>query len=276
MSNLAQRTRSAIRASAMGTVALAAALTPQALGAQARATIEHAVLGEPGQPTPEVSTNELRRILAERSATVFDARPNMEYAVSHIPGALNVAPKPGVPMSAYVSDVAEIGRKLGEDRQSPIVLYCNGPYCGKSKRLAEELLAAGYTNVRRYQLGIPVWRALGGVCQIEAEGLRHVLGLDRTTVAIDARERTEFEAGSIPEARNIPRSLVLEGKDVGEVRRAKDDGRLPMEDHNTRIVVVARDAAAARYVAEALAREAFHNVAYFAGAFDEARAAIRP
>jgi hypothetical protein len=68
-------------------------------------------------------------------------------------------------------------------------------------------------------------------------------------------------------AKNIPRSLVLEGKDVGEVKRAEDDGRLPMEDHNTRIVVLGTDAAAARYVAEALAREAFHNVSSFAGPF---------
>ena len=42
------------------------------------------------------------------------------------------------------------------------MLYCNGPYCGKSKRLSADLAAAGYTNVRRYQLGIPIWRALGG------------------------------------------------------------------------------------------------------------------
>ena len=41
-----------------------------------------------------------------------------------------------------------------------------------------------------------------------------------------------------------------------------------MEDHNTRIVVFGQDGAQAREVAEALAREAFHNVAYFAGTFD--------
>jgi hypothetical protein len=51
------------------------------------------------------------------------------------------------------------------------VLYCNGPFCGKSKRLSEELITAGYTNVRRYQLGIPVWRALFGVTEIEFAGL---------------------------------------------------------------------------------------------------------
>lgn len=252
----------------------AAMQEPAVLVAQSAAAIDHAVLAELGERAPEISTSELRGILAEQSATVIDARPFLEYAISHIPGALNVAPKLGVPMSLYVSDVAEIGRVLGDNWEAAIVLYCNGPYCGKSKRLAEELLAAGYVNVRRYQLGIPVWRALGGVCEIETEGIRHVFGLDRTAVLIDARERDEFEAGSIPGARNIPRSLVLDGKDVGEVRRARDDGRLPMEDHNARIIVVGQDSAAARYVAEALAREAFHNVSYFAGTFAEGQAAV--
>lgn len=244
------------------------------LEAQTAGAIRDAVLGEPGQPTPEISTNELARVLADGSATVLDARPYAEYAVGHIPGALNVAPKPGVPPSAYVSDVAEIGRLVRGDRAAPLVLYCNGPHCGKSKRLAAELVAAGYRNVRRYQLGIPVWRALGGVCQIEAAGLRYVLRHDRTAVVIDARPAASFAEGSLLGARNIPREQVLPGKDTGEVRGAKDDGRLPMEDHNTRIVVVGRDAREARYVAEALAREAFHNVSYFAGSFAEARRAL--
>ena len=61
---------------------------------------------------------------------------------------------------------------------------------------------------------------------------------------------------------------------MGEVKRAKDDGRLPMEDHNTRLILIGAEAAEARYVADALAREAFHNVAYFPGTFEEARAAL--
>ncbi len=47
-----------------------------------------------------------------------------------------------------------------------------------------------------------------------------------------------------------------------------------MEDHNTRIIVVGHNAAEARYVAEALTHEAFHNVAYFVGTFDEALAVL--
>jgi len=241
-------------------------------GIERAARIEDATLAETGEATAEVSTAELREILASRSATVFDARPHDEFAISHIPGAVNVAPKAGVPLSMYVSDVAEIGRAVG-GKDAAIVLYCNGGNCGKSKRLAAELVDAGYTNVRRYQLGIPTWRALGGVCAIEADAVRRVLADDRTAVVIDTREPGEFQRGSLPRARNVPRRLVLDGKDIGEVKRAKDDGRLPMDDHNTRIIVVGGSSADAGYVAEALAREAFHNVTYLAGPVDRLLAA---
>jgi rhodanese-related sulfurtransferase len=215
---------------------------------------------ESGQKTPEVSTSELRKILGEKSATVFDARPFMEYAVSHIPGAVNVSAKPGVPISMYVSDVAEVGRLVGNNKSAPIVLYCNGPFCGKSKRLSEELLAAGYTNVRRYQLGIPVWRALVAVTEIQLAGLLYVIKDDKTAVFFDARSPEEFKAGTIPGAKSLP---------LADVKKAKDDGRLPMEDHNTRIIVFGRDGAQARAVTEAIAKEAFHNVSYFGGTFNE-------
>ena len=234
---------------------------PQAAtGALAQtASIFQATLSEPNQKTAEVSTDELRQILADQSAVVFDSRPHMEYAVSHIPGALNVSAKPGVPMSVYVSDVAEIQR-LVADPASPIVLYCNGPFCGKSKRLAEELLEAGFTNVRRYQLGAPTWRALVGVMEIELDGVRYVRDGDRTAVFVDARPPAAFQVGSLQGARNIP---------LEDVVKAKDDGRLPMEDHNTRIVVFGADAVQARAVTTELARNAFHNVAFYAGTLDD-------
>ena len=159
-------------------------------------------------------------------------------------------------MSLYVSDMAEIGRVLGERKDAAIVLYCNGPFCGKSKRLAEELTGAGYTNVRRYQLGAPVWRALVGVMQIEPDGIRYVRESDKTAVFFDARSAEEFKAGTISGARHLPKE---------EVVKAKDDGRLPMEDHNTRIIVFGKDAAQARAAAEEIAKNAFHNVSFYAG-----------
>lgn len=236
--------------------------------------LDRAVLGETGIRTTEISTAELRDILARGTAMVLDARPFAEYAMSHIPGALNVGEKPGMAKSRYVSDVVEIARLVAGRKDTPLILYCNGPFCGKSRRLADELLAAGYTNVRRYQLGIPVWRALGGVTQIEDDGLRRVLSLDQSAVLIDARDSLEFVVKTLPRARNIPRTKVIAVKDSGEVRRAKDDGRLPMDDHNTRIVVFGKDGRQARYVAEQLTREAFDNVAFYGGTFIEALVAI--
>jgi rhodanese-related sulfurtransferase len=218
-------------------------------------TIFGATLAEPNQKTAEISTQELQRILTEGTATVFDARPPMEYAISHVPGALNVAQKPGTSISVYISDVAEIERQV-PDKNHPLVLYCNGPYCGKSKRLSDVLLAAGYTNVRRYQLGAPTWRALVGTMQIELAGLKYVWESDHTAVFLDARSPEEFQAGTVPGARNLQ---------VDDVERAKEDGRLPMEDHNTRVIVFGGDADQARAVADRVAKNAFHNVAFFGG-----------
>src|SRR5215211_6546678 len=242
----------------VGSLAIVAtALLAGSVQGQTTPDIFKATLVQPGEKTAEVSTEELRRILADGSANVFDARPHMEFAVSHIPGALNVAPKAGVPMSLYVSDVAEIGRVLGDRKDAAIVLYCNGPFCGKSKLLAEELIPAGYTNIRRYQLGIPVWRALVGVTQIEPDGIRYVREGDKTAVFFDARSAEEFEQGTLDGARHLPK---------GQVSKGKDDGRLPMDDHNTRIIVFGKDAAQARTVAEELAKNAFHNVSFYGGA----------
>jgi rhodanese-related sulfurtransferase len=229
--------------------------------------VHEAVLATPGAGVPEVSTEELQQILVDQSAVVLDTRPYKEWSISHIPNALNVAPKPGVPLALYTSDVAEIERLVGGNKAQPLVLYCNGPFCGKSKRVAKELLEEKYTNVRRYQLGAPAWRTLVGIMVIESDGIRYVYENDHTAVWIDVRDHLVFQEDSIPGARNLPYGGVLPGKDVGEVFAAKNDGRLPMEDHNTRIIVFGQDSEQARKVAEALAREAFHNVAYFADGY---------
>ena len=230
-----------------------------------------AKLVESDQKTADVSTNELRRIVDGHSATLLDARPPLEFSISHIPSAQNVAPQPGRPAHLYVSDVVEVGRLLNGSKGRPLVLYCNGPFCGKSKRLAAELTDAGYTNVRRYQLGTPGWRALAGAAmQTEVSALRYIRA-DATAVWVDARESSKFTTESIPGARNISVRGLKPGKDQGVVKEAKDDGRLPMDDHNTRIVVFGASGKDAQAVADAIAREAFHNVSFVAVPFEEVR-----
>jgi rhodanese-related sulfurtransferase/ketosteroid isomerase-like protein len=230
--------------------------------------VKEAVFALPDSVVQEVTTAELEQILETQSALVLDARPPLEWAISHIPGALNVGPKPGVDIALYSSDVAEVGRLVKGNTSQPLVLYCNGPYCGKSKRVTKQLIEVGYSDVRIYQLGAPVWRALVGVMEIEPDGVNYVSKSDQTAVWVDVRDTEFFQEESLPGARNIPRNKVLPGKDVGEIFAAKQDGRLPMKDHNTRIIVFGQDGEQARTVAEAVAREAFHNVSYFSGTYD--------
>ena len=123
--------------------------------------------------------------------------------------------------------------------------------------------------MRRYQLGIPVWRALGGVTQIEPEGVEYVISQDKTAFLIDVRSEESFRKGSISGAKNIPIDKISEEKNTGELRKAKNDGRLPMFDHNTRIIVFGESGADARAIAEKITREAFHNVAFFDGTYED-------
>jgi len=227
-------------------------------------TIYQATLAEPNQKTPEVSTEELRRILADGTSVVLDSRKRSEYVAGHIPGARNVAPPPDAPPSEYV---AAVERLVDGDKSKALVLYCNGPFCQASRQISERLVAAGFTNVRRYQLGIPIWRALGGPTEIELEGILRIFKVDQTAVFFDARSAEEFSKGSLPGAHNVPADkLASDG-----LRKAP----LPRDDFNTRIVLFGRDSGQARTLADALSNSPYHNVVYFPGTFDALRAAIK-
>jgi rhodanese-related sulfurtransferase len=252
-----------------------ALLLASAIHGQSQSNIYSATLGESGARTAEISTEELRHILTEKSATVFDVRPDLEFAISHIPGAVNVAPKTGTSKALYVSDVAEIGRVLGGDKSKPVVLYCNGPFCGKSKRVSEDLLAAGFTNVKRYQLGIPVWRALGGLTQMEPDGARHLMQSDHTAVWLDTRSANEIAKAPLAGGKRIGVEVARGGKDNPAMQQAKNDGTLPIEDHNARVIVFGDDPQAVLSVADAIAKEAFHNVSFFAGSTADLRRAAK-
>jgi DNA-binding winged helix-turn-helix (wHTH) protein/rhodanese-related sulfurtransferase len=247
--------------------ALPRSIVPADVVAQGGSILQ-ATLAEPNLKTAEVSTADLQRILADGSGIVLDTRTRAEFAMSHIPGAQHLAREPGAPPSQYVS---AIERLVGGDKSKLLVLYCNGRFCTASRSLSDQLLAAGFTDVRRYQVGIQVWRAIGGPTEIELEALARVFKLDGTAVFLDARNTEEFSAGSLSRARNIPlASLGADG-----LRNTKYEELLPREDFNTRIMVFGTDSSQARALAEAIFQRAFQNVTYFPGNFDILRKAIK-
>jgi rhodanese-related sulfurtransferase len=201
----------------------------------------------------EVSTEELHRILATGSEPVIDVRSAKEYSIAHIPGSINV----------FEEEIGTIVKSY-PDKKSGLVLYCNGPYCNKVKRVGEQLVKRGYANVKRYQLGMPVWRAFGNTVQTDILGFRYIFSGDRTAVFVDARSKDEFKGGTVPGAVNV---------ESGETPKANTDGRLPYTDKGTRIVVFADRPEKARKVAEEIAHTAYWNSSYFGGTFGQLKGA---
>ena len=232
-------------------------------------TVYKATLAEQNQKTPEISTEEMQRVLADGSTIVIDARKYPEFVAGHIPGAKSTMQASSADRNPSLADVTvrAVDQIVGGDKSKAIVLYCNGPHCLASKALGELLVAAGFTNVRRYQLGMPMWRTLSGPVEIELEGILRIYKIDQTAVFLDARSAQDFSRRSLPGTYNVPADkLVTEG--LGKAP-------LPVNDFNTRIVLFGRDAAQARALADAMAKTPFQNVSYFPGTFEKLAAAVK-
>jgi Rhodanese-related sulfurtransferase len=223
-------------------------------------SIYEATLAEKNDRAPEVNTTQLRAMIADGSALVLDTRTRAEFDAGHIPTARIIEAAPG-------AQVAAVEKLVSGKKNAALVLYCNGPYCQASRRLAEQLADAGFTNLKRYQLGIPVWRALGGPTEIELGGITRIFKADQTAVFIDGRSAEEYAKGSLPGAHSMPTDDMASGK----LKKLP----LPEDDFNRRVVLFGRDAAQARKLADVLSKRPWHNVAYYAGSFETLAAALK-
>jgi ArsR family transcriptional regulator len=102
-----------------------------------------------------VARDSLLDRIREDAVTVLDVRPEDEFALGHLPGAVNI------PLDKLERRLAD----LPGDRE--IVAYCRGPYCILSFEAVAMLRARGYT-VHRLEDGYPEWKAAG--LAIEAAG----------------------------------------------------------------------------------------------------------
>jgi rhodanese-related sulfurtransferase len=230
-------------------------------------SIEQATLMEPEAKTKEISTEQLRHILADGSAIVIDARPRIQFDAGHIPRARVLDTPPD-------DQIAAVERLANGNKATALVVYCNGPYCQASRRLAKRLVAGGFTNVQRYQLGMPVWRALGGPTEIELNGIIRIFKADQTAVFIDARPAEDFGKGSLRGARN----LTVESLD-GTLKQMMSgkltNPPLPLDDFNRRIVLFGRDGAQVLGLAKAMSKRAWNNVVYFPGSYETLAAGLQ-
>ncbi len=95
-----------------------------------------------------VSRKELVRRLREDCVTVLDVRPEDEFALGHLPHAINIP-------------LRELSRRLREILKTrEIVAYCRGPYCVLAFEAVALLRQRGF-KIRRLEDGYPEWRAAG-------------------------------------------------------------------------------------------------------------------
>lgn len=95
-----------------------------------------------------ISRPELMERLKAGIVTVLDVRPEDEFGLGHLPGAINIS-------------IGDLKKRLADlDPTKEIVAYCRGPYCVLSYEAVALLRAHGF-KVRRLEDGLPEWRAAG-------------------------------------------------------------------------------------------------------------------
>ena len=82
---------------------------------------------------------------------LVDALSPMSYAMSHLPGAVNIPPEGCERWAA---------RRIPE-KTTEVVVYCQNPECESSVQVANRLLELGYENVSHYPGGKSEWAAGG-------------------------------------------------------------------------------------------------------------------
>lgn len=95
-----------------------------------------------------VSRETLLHRLCVGTVTLLDVRPADEFALGHLPGAVNV------PLDQLDAALAEL------TTDHAVVAYCRGPYCILSFEAVSKLRLSG-VEAYRLEDGYPEWKAAG-------------------------------------------------------------------------------------------------------------------
>jgi ArsR family transcriptional regulator len=95
-----------------------------------------------------VTRKKLLQLSRAGAVTVLDVRPEDEFALGHVAGALNI------PLRELEARLTEL------DPSQEIVAYCRSHYCVLSFEAVAALRTRGF-KVRRLEEGFPEWRAAG-------------------------------------------------------------------------------------------------------------------
>lgn len=95
-----------------------------------------------------ITRKELLQRMREGSVTLLDVRPEDEFGLGHLPGAINI------PLNALTRKLRQL------QKNQEIVAYCRGHYCVLSFEAVALLRDRGF-KVRRLEDGYPEWKSAG-------------------------------------------------------------------------------------------------------------------
>lgn len=191
--------------------------------------------GEPGWRkagnAPWVATNYIKILLndPDKIALIVDARPDIKYNNGTIPGAMNI-PWP---------QFDKMKGLLPADKSTQLIYFCGGLKCQLSHKSAAAAQTLGYTDVRVYAEGYPVWkknskRAFAmfnpqnpGTTEVAAaeevsypgeikkdEFLKLVKEKPEGLLLVDVKPAEEFAVNHIPGAISIPADNIADHIDT--------------------------------------------------------------
>ncbi|MCF3974028.1 rhodanese-like domain-containing protein [Paracoccus salsus] len=121
---------------------------------------------QPNTPVEGVTTIgelEVLEALGNGSATVVDSRTPDWFATGTIPGAINIPYTQAVEQLAQLGCEPDFDGKFDCSAAEPVILFCNGLWCGQSPTAIRAMIAAGFPadRISYYRGGMQVWRLLG-------------------------------------------------------------------------------------------------------------------
>lgn len=111
------------------------------------------VLSPQSKEIVEISTSAVTAAYDAGNVQMVDARSEMDFAMGHIPGAINVPSSTAEGGAVGFSDIL--------DKSLPVIVYCDGLTCGKSLIVAKRLIELGFRDVSVYTDGIDGWLSAG-------------------------------------------------------------------------------------------------------------------
>lgn len=116
----------------------------------------------PAEGVTTIGELEVLAALQDPDIIVVDSRVTTDYRGGTIPGAVHI------PYTETVDRLDELGCEVDFDGflcddARPVVLFCNGPWCGQSPTAIRRMIEAGFPadRISYYRGGMQVWRMLG-------------------------------------------------------------------------------------------------------------------